>query len=146
MRCGFAEPMEQEPSRFVADIHHPVKLMRRHAFLARRHKAGRENPFGQRDMRPLHHRADRDAERLPTVFAVVDAGAKALAGHLGNAITHHATARANRTLRPQHGFEVFPSCVVIVKDRIAEVDFAAGHRDRLSTMRRSYMLARATST
>src|SRR6266480_4024412 len=79
-------------------------------------------------MRTLHNGADRDGERLAAVLAVVDASAEALAFHLLDAVAHDAAARANRTLRPQHRFEIFASGFVIVEDRIAEVDFAASHR------------------
>src|SRR5829696_6456316 len=97
-------------------------------------------------MRALHNGADRHAKRLAAVFAVVDASAKALAGHLGNAIAHNATARADRTLRPQHRFQILARGVVIMENRVAEIEFFAGHRSCLSTMRQSYRAARATST
>src|SRR5436190_8447271 len=97
-------------------------------------------------MRTLHNGSDRHAKRLAAVFAVEHAGAKALACHLRNAITHDAAARANRAIRPQHRFQIFAGGVVVVEDRIAEIEFAASHRDCLSTMRRSYTMVRTTST
>src|ERR1051325_5078749 len=98
--------MEQEPRRFVAGAEHPVQLMRRHGFFARRHQPRSKNPFRERDMRPFHNGADRNAKRLAAVFAVVDAGAKAFAGHFRDAVAHNTTARAYWTMRPKYGFEV----------------------------------------
>ena len=96
-----AQTMEQEPRRLIAGADHPVQLMRRHARLARRHQASRQNPLGERDMRPLHHGPDRDGERLAAVLALVDAGAGALAGQLGDAVAQSpcSAGRSGRSAR-----------------------------------------------
>jgi hypothetical protein len=56
-----------------------MELMRRHAFLAGVHQVEAENPFRQRDVRPLHHRANGDGEVLATLVALMQAGAVRLA-------------------------------------------------------------------
>ncbi len=78
-------------------------------------------------------------ERLAAVFALVDARSQALAGHLGDPIAHDAAARANRTLRPQHRFQMLAGCVVIVdrSDSRRSISLLAMIM-RLSTLRLSY--------
>jgi hypothetical protein len=83
----------------------------------------REYPFAQRDLAALHDGTNGDGERLAAVLALVDAGAGALALQLGDAIFHDATARAYRAIRPQDAFQVLTSLVVVVVDRMREIDF-----------------------
>ena len=78
-------------------------------------------------MRPLHYGADCDSERLSAVLAVVYAGPRGLARYLRDPIAGHAAARAVRTLRPEDRFQIFASCIVIVEDRVAEIDFFSCH-------------------
>jgi hypothetical protein len=123
---SLAETMKQEPRGLVAGADHPVQLMRRHAGLAGGHQASGQNPLGERDMRAFHNGADRDGKRLAAVLALVDAGARALAGQLGDAVAHHAATRAMRTVRPENAFEVGARGLVVVEDRVGEVEL--GHR------------------
>src|SRR5437588_2903395 len=78
-------------------------------------------------MRTLHHRADRHRERLAAVLALVDAWARALALQLSDALAHYAAARADWTLWPENQFQMPTSCVVIMIDRIAEIDLGSRH-------------------
>jgi hypothetical protein len=43
------------------------------------------------------------------------------------ALAHDPATRANRTLRPQQPFEMLAGRVIIVKDRIAKIDFSGCH-------------------
>ena len=124
-----------------------MQLVRRKTFLAGGHQVRGHDPFRQRDMRTLHDGADRDGKGLAAVLALVDAWAGARARQLGNPLAHDATARANGAVRPKDGFQMLASRVVIVVDRVAKIGAGlGGHRDRLSTLRRSYIMECGTST
>src|SRR3954466_817436 len=82
-----------------------------------------ENPFVQRDMRPLKHRADSHREGLAAFLALVDAGASGLALELRDAgAIDVAALRAMRAIGPKDGLQMLPRLVGIVIDRIGEVD------------------------
>jgi len=125
--CRRTEPVKQEPCRLVGNPHHAAQLQRRHALLARRHKMRREHPLVQLDVAVIHDRADRHGERLAAVLALVDARTGAFALQLGNPILHDAAARTDRALRPEHGFKVFASHVVIVEHRAGKIEFGSRH-------------------
>src|SRR5579862_2786435 len=78
-------------------------------------------------MRTLHDGADRHAERLTAILALVDTRPRTLAQQFGNAITCHAATRAIRAIRPQHRFKMRASCVFIVVDWVAKIGAGAGH-------------------
>ena len=84
-------------------------------------------------MRPLHHGSDRDTKLASTVFAIIDAGARALALKFDDPIAHYATARADGAIRPKHGLYVLARLVVIVKNRVAEIASVVCHDGCLST-------------
>jgi hypothetical protein len=102
-----------------------VQLVRAHARLAGRHQLSRQHPLVQRDMRPLHDGADRDCEGLPAVLALVNAGPGALALQLGDAVADGPAARADGAVRPEQAFEVLTRGVLVVEDRVGDVELAA---------------------
>src|SRR5438874_782345 len=55
-----------EPRALVRDPQHPVELVSRYAFLARRHQVQSHHPLVQGDMRPLEYRASPNREFAPT--------------------------------------------------------------------------------
>lgn len=59
----------------------------------------------QRDVTGLENGSNLHGELLTALVALVGADPGALAFHLGNSL-HAAAMRADRTLRPQPGFEV----------------------------------------
>ena len=61
------------------------------------------------------------------IFALVEARARALALKLGDPIIHHTAMRTDWAIWPKHGLEVLARLVVIVKNRIAEIEFFACH-------------------
>src|SRR6476659_7882712 len=97
-------------------------------------------------MRALHDSANRYGEWLAAILALVDAGSRALALQLSYPIAHDAAARADRALRPQNALQVSAGRVVIVEDRVAKIDFFAGHCGRSSIPQRSYILGLGTSS
>jgi hypothetical protein len=56
------DAMAHEPSRFVSDFEHPVKLMRGHGFFARTDDEHCHKPFADWNVGAFKHRADSDRE------------------------------------------------------------------------------------
>jgi hypothetical protein len=100
---GLTKAMRHEPCSLESDAQGPMKLVARNALLRRAHKVCSLKPIVHRHMASLENGPDFHAERLAAVVALIDANAGALAAHLGNAIDC-AAMRANRTVRPQAGF------------------------------------------
>jgi hypothetical protein len=65
---------------------------------------------------------------------------------LGNPIAHHATTRADRTIWPKHGFHVLARFVVIVENRVAKIEFFAGHCVASLVTRQPYIMGFDLST
>ena len=119
--------MEKEPRSFVIRADHPLELKGAYAFLAGRHQLRGESPFAQWYLAPLHDGSNRHGERLAAVLTFIDARAGALTFEFGDPIAFGITAWTSRAIRPKQGFKIVPRRVVVVVDRISEVDFRYRH-------------------
>jgi hypothetical protein len=118
----FANTMCHEPCGFVRNAKFAVKLVRTSALLAGIKLMRRIEPFVERHMARLKHGANGHTERLLTFVALVDAGARALAFKLRDAIRIGiATMGAERTLRPQELFKMLAGLVLVAVYWIGDV-------------------------
>ena len=116
--------MKQEPRGFVIRADMPLQLKGAHSLFRIGHELRGHNPFRERNMRPLHDRADRDGKRLAAILAFLHAGASGFARQLGYAVPKLTAARTGRTsIGPQNALKVLPRLCFIVKDRIREIGF-----------------------
>src|ERR1700730_1562353 len=118
----FANAMAHKPSRAIgAKAKHPPKLMRAHSLFAGAHEMRGKKPFMHGNMRTFVNSADRCGELLHAFTAAM----KAVAGSFANdriGRIDDAAVRTNRTIRPTHTFEMFPSCIFVIENRVCEID------------------------
>src|ERR1700730_8004975 len=131
---SFAASVKQEPRCFVIGADHAMQLMRAHALFAGGHQLSGENPFRQWDFRTLHDGRDSHREGFAAILALVHAGARALASQLRDSVAGHAAARAMRAIRPKHALQMLARGIVVVVDRVAEINFCRSHVGCPSTL------------
>ena len=118
----FTDAMRHEPSRAIrAEPKRPHKLVRRIAFLARRHQMKGERPFGHWDMARLHNGADHGRERLSTRIALIHSGTMRFAMNKRR-LPNNAAMRTDRlAVGPANRLKMSAGFVFVVKDRIGKV-------------------------
>jgi hypothetical protein len=133
----FADAMPKVPSGFHAATKHPLKLARRHAFLARtKHVDGLE-PQPQRKVAILKNRALAHRKLATAVVAFAQSGLldtfrmlfarlRAHAFELAD-VVGAAAMRADRTIRPQHRFDVLKSGLFAMKRQIGKDGLGHGY-------------------
>lgn len=134
----FANTVRHEPSGLVLDLQGAVQLMGRKALLARRVQVHRVEPEVQRNLAALKEGADRHAERLLALAALVHARTGALALQESR-LVDHAAMWADRAIRPIQGFQVLPGCVY-VRVYLGEV------HGRVPSVPRTYTALHGTSS
>lgn len=114
--------MGHEPRRSVgAKAKAAEQLMRADALFAGAKQMRGQQPFVHRDMRALVNGPDGRRELLYALMASVKAMTGCFACDFVGGIDD-ATVGANRTMRPSDSFEVRPSGVFIVENRVGEID------------------------
>jgi hypothetical protein len=112
----FTDTVRHEPGGAVgAEAEIAADLHGGDAPLARHHKVRREQPFVQRNVRPLVSRAHRGGEGLTAVFALVEAGARAFALEQ-HGIVDGAAMEAGPTVGPADALKMGAGCVFVVED------------------------------
>lgn len=115
-----ADAHGEEPGALVGDAERPMQLMRADALLAGGHQVEAQHPLRQRDLAALHDAADRHRERLLAVVAVDQAFAVRLAGEARD--VRRAAVRADRAIRPAKAFEMGAGRILVVENRVREID------------------------
>ena len=114
-----ADPVTHEPSRLVCHPDHPVDLIGTERFLGRAQEKQGHQPFGNRNVRPLHDRANGHRELLAAGAAKIDALANAalacaLGLQFGNPfVTNVLAVRTYWTFGPAPRFQKFPGLAFI---------------------------------
>lgn len=121
--CGhtFSDAVCHEPRCSIrAEAKHSPELMRGYAFLARRHKMSRKQPFVQRDMRALVKRAERGRERFLAAMAFVESRTMALTLEF-RGVVHNTAERTDRTVGPAKRLEMLPGSFLVREDRVRQI-------------------------
>ena len=107
----------------------------RSPFFAGAHEMRGKKPLMHRNMRTLVNGANRCGKLLHAFPTTV----KAMAGSFANdwiGRIDYAAVRANRTIWPADGFEMFPSCGFVIENFVCEIEghFWAPNVDPISSI------------
>ena len=131
---GFTDTMREEPRGFQAAAKHPLKLAGADALLAGAHQMNGLKPQAKRQVAVLKDAAHPHRERLAAGVALAQARARGLAGQSPDLVARRLAMRANRTLRPKVGFDVFEGGFLVVEPGGGKNGIGHGIAPRAATL------------